>query len=363
MHGLDQAVAMRRAATRPPGLAAWQVVALASSLGMLAASALPAAERADPAAKAATGDYTADGRLPLAQLMARFATLSESLGWSGETVYAYPDTPGLEIKAWRTPHRGEALWILSGIHGEEPAGPNAIAANLASLTRLADSGVPIVLIPLANPAAYRRNWRYPNTPERDWKKGGYSVGDAEYLLPDLEQGSAPRAARAPGPETSALTQYVLRLAAAYPPRLVLDLHEDELSTEGGYIYSQGRQAENNPVGAEIVRLLQATGIPLRQSGKTRFGETIVQGVISRDDQGGPIRDGSIDELLAATDVFVGGNKVRGPSAHTVIVVETPAFAGSQFDLRVAAQGAVVQHVAELWRAVGAPAPPPASPTP
>jgi hypothetical protein len=47
----------------------------------------------------------------------------------------------------------------------------------------------------------------------------------------------------------------------------------------------------------------------------------------------------------------------------VIVVETPAFAGSRFDLRVAAQGAVVQHVAELWRAVGPPAPPPASPAP
>ena len=77
--------------------------------------------------------------------------------------------------------------MLSGIHGEEPAGPNAIAANLASLTQLADAGVPIVVIPLANPKAYRHNWRYPNTPERDWKKGGgYSVGDAEYLLPDLE---------------------------------------------------------------------------------------------------------------------------------------------------------------------------------
>jgi hypothetical protein len=317
---------------------------------------------APPGASAA--DHTADGRLPLAAIMDRFDTLATAHGWLAETVYAYPDMPDEAIRSWRTPHQGEALWILSGIHGEEPAGPNAIAANLASLTQLAESGVPIVLIPLANPRAYRHNWRYPNTPERDWKKGGgYSVGDAEYLLPDLADAGKPRAARAPGPETRALTQHVLRLAERYPPRLVLDLHEDELSTEGGYIYSQGRQAEGNPAGAEIIRLLQATGIPLRQSGKTRFGETIVHGVISRDDQGGPIRDGSIDELLAATDVFVDGSKARGPSAHTVIVVETPAFAGSRFDLRVAAQGAVVQHVAELWRAVGPPAPPPASPAP
>jgi len=321
--------------------------------GLLTSPAARAAETPAPVAPghSATAEYTADGRLPLAAIMRRFDTLATKHGWVAETIYAYPGTPEVAIRSWRTPHRGEALWILSGIHGEEPAGPNAIAANLDSLTRLAASGVPIVVIPLANPNAYRHNWRYPNTPERDWKSGGgYSVGDAEYLLPDLDKGAQPRAVAAPGPETEALTRYVLRLAELYPPRLVLDLHEDELSRAGGYIYSQGRQAEDNPAGAEIVRLLQATGIPLRESGKTRFGETIVQGVISRDDQGGPIRDGSIDELLAATEVFVDGKRVRGPSAHTVIVVETPAFEGSRFDLRVAAQGAVVEHAAALWLA-------------
>ena len=260
------------------------------------------------------------------------------------------DTPGIAIKSWRTPHRGEALWILSGIHGEEPAGPNAIAANLASLTQLADAGVPIVVIPLANPMPTATTGATPTRPNVTGRKAAATAS----AMPSTccrtsTTGRKPRADKAPGPETAALTQYVLRLAQQYPPRLVLDLHEDELSTEGGYIYSQGRQADGNPAGAEIIRLLQATGIPLRQSGKTRFGETIVAGVISRDDQGGPIRDGSIDELLAATEIFVDGRKVRGPSAHTVIVVETPAFEGSKFDLRVAAQGAVVQHVRELWR--------------
>ena len=132
------------------------------------------------------------------------------------------------------------------------------------------------------------------------------------------------------------------------PAVLLDLHEDELSSEGGYIYSQGRDADANPAGAEIVRLLQASGIPLRRSGQTRFGETIVDGVISRDDKGGPIRDGSIDELLAATEVFVDGRKQRGPSA-TVIVVETPAFAGARLAQRVDAQAAVVRSVTTLWR--------------
>jgi hypothetical protein len=107
------------------------------------------------------------------------------------------------------------------------------------------------------------------------------------------------------------------------------------------------------VGAEVIRLLSASGIPIRRSGRTRFDETIVDGVISRDDHGGPIRDGSIDELLAATEVIVDGERRPGPAAETVIVVETPAYAGSQLERRVAAQGAVVKNVRELWR-LGAP---------
>jgi hypothetical protein len=293
-------------------------------------------------------DYVADGRQPLAQLLARYDSLAQQHGWLTATVYAYPDDPGLAIRAWRTPQQGPALWLLAGIHGEEPAGPNAIAKQLANLVRLARSGVPIVLIPLCNPKAYRSNWRYPNTAERDFRKGGYSVGDAEYLLPDLSEGAKPRAAAAPGPETLALTQFVLQTSQTYPPRLVLDLHEDELSTGGGYIYSQGADPGNSPVGAEVIRLLQASGIPIRNSGLTRFGEPIVGGMISRDDQGGPIRDGSIDELLATTTVLVNHVAMPGPAAPTVIVVETPAFAGSKFALRVAAQGQVVRRVQKLW---------------
>jgi len=315
---------------------------------LLTCSTRPATSATEPDSPPAAA-FTADGRTTLEQLSRRYESLSDDHGWQMETVYQYAGADAPAIRAWRTAHRGEALWILAGLHGEEPAGPNAIAVHLPSIIELAESGVPIVVIPLGNPKAYRSNWRYPNTSERDWRKGGYSVGDAEYLLPDLTTGDRPRAARPPGPETKALTEFVLRLAETYPPRLVLDLHEDELSTDGGYIYSQGSQATDNPVGAEVIRLLRESGIPIRQSGRTRFDEPIVDGVISRDDRGQPIRDGSIDELLAATEIFVDGRKTPGPAAATVIVVETPAFAGSQFELRVAAQSAVIQHVRELWR--------------
>jgi len=325
--------------------------AAAAAFAILAAagSAAPTDATAAGSDGSPAVEFTVDGRQTVAQLTDRFETLSRDHGWHAATIYDYPGADGLAIRAWSTAHRGEALWILAGMHGEEPAGPNAVANHLTSIIELAATGVPVVVIPLCNPRAYRYNWRYPNTPERDWRKGGYSVGDAEYLLPDLEQGTGPRAVSAPGPDTRALTQFVLRLVESHPPRLVLDLHEDELSTEGGYIYSQGRRPDHNPVGAEVIRLLQVSGIPIRQSGRTRFDEPIVDGVISRDDRGLPIRDGSIDELLASPAVFVDGRSQPGPAADTVIVVETPAFAGSRFELRVAAHGAVVQRIAELWR--------------
>jgi APA family basic amino acid/polyamine antiporter len=327
---------------RAPGAAAMALAALVIGAGTSPDTA-SAATRSPPSSQ-----YTTDGRSTLDELLLRFDSLATQHDWQQDTIYRHPQDDSLQIRAWRTAHHGEALWIISGIHGEEPAGPNAIARELENVIALADTGVPVVLIPLANPQAYRNNWRYPNTAERDWRKGGYSVGDAEYLLPDLQEGSKPRAAAPPGPEARALTEYVLRVAQQYPPRLVLDLHEDELSTEGGYIYSQGSNVAHGAVGAEIIRILEESGIPIRRSGQTRFGEPIVDGVISRDDQGLPIRDGSIDELLSAREVFVAGRAVPGPAAPTVIVVETPAFAGLKLELRVAAHRAVVQRLKELW---------------
>jgi hypothetical protein len=298
------------------------------------------------------GSAATDGRLPLATLVQRFDVLATKHGWERDVVYAYPAEPELVIRAWRTPRRGPALWLLAGIHGEEPAGPNAIAGSIAPIAALAEGGVPIVVIPLANPRGYVRNWRYPATPERDWRQGGYSVGDSEWLLPDVETGTRPRATAPPGPETAALTRYALETAASYPPRLVLDLHEDELSTEGGYIYTQGSRPSPDPVGAEIVRLLRAAGMPVRTGGLTRFGETIVEGVIDGDGKGQPIRDGSIDELLISAEVFRDGAKRPGPAAPNSIVVETPAFAGSRLEERVAAQAAVLAALGELWRLNG-----------
>ncbi len=317
------------------------VVAAGCALGIVACSA------AAPEVRSPPGGFTADGRQPVDRLLGTFAALA-GRGWIEETVFAYPD--GLAIRSWRTRRSGPALWLISGIHGEEPAGPNAIAASLDRIEALAAAGVPIVLLPLSNPKAYKENWRYPNTAERDWKTGGgYSVGDSEHLLPDLESGTHPRQPAAPGPESRALTDFALRWARDYPPRLVLDLHEDELSTTGGYIYAQGARADESPIAKRIVELLISAGIPLRLDGTTRFGEPVVAGVVSHEPDGRPIRDGSIDELLSSATIFVDGARRPGPAAPTVIVVETPTFGGSRLAARIAGQKAVVDALPELWR--------------
>lgn len=287
--------------------------------------------------------YLADGRMPLDRLYGRFESLSRDPAWVRETVYSYggEEPP---VLAWRTARTGRALWILAGIHGEEPAGPNAAARSLEAIAALARRGTPVVLIPLCNPKGYRNNWRYPNTPERDWRKGGYSVGDAEYLLADPRGGGAPRAEKPPGPDTEALTAYVLRLARTHPPALALDLHEDELSAEGGYIYSQGTLPDA-PAGPEVIRRLRSSGIPIRLSGRTRFGQAIRGGMITGDED---VRDGSIDELLAADQVLEGGRRLPGPAAESVIVVETPAYSGSKLEERVRAHASVLDGVEALW---------------
>ena len=206
---------------------------------------------------------------------------------------------------------GPALWLLGGIHGEEPAGPNALARQIKVITA-AGKKFPIVFLPLLNPEGYRRGWRYPDE-ARDWHKG-HSVSDTEHVLPSIE---VPTSARRPEPSSencAAVTNYILQLLSAYPPRLVLDLHEDE-NPGNSYIYSHGAAGVSDVVAREVVALLHAAGVGIEQQGTTRFGEAITEGVVSN------VHDGSIDELLASQTLIVNGQAVPGPAAQSVVVLE------------------------------------------
>jgi len=228
---------------------------------------------------------------------------------------------------------GPAIWILAGVHGEEPAGPNAIAATIDDIAKLG-AHRPVVLMPLLNPQGYARNWRYLNVPTYSPDVDGHSVGDSSHLLVSADDAGKPRAPAPSSPEADAITAFVLRRQADYPTVISIDLHEDNLINEG-YVYSQGVSGAKEELAITAVGVLRENGVPIKMSGRTRFDEPVEGGII------GPVTDGSIDELMSARRLVVGGATQSGPGATTVLVLETPA-AALPLQKRIAAHAAVLR---------------------
>ena len=304
-----------------------------SVTGLLGTSDVTAAELEIPDGIATH----ADGRKPIEALYAAYTSLLEK-GWQLDIIIQSQPAGrayALPVIALRTPHSGQACWILSGIHGEEPAGPNAIANAIESIAALGEHQA-VVLLPLNNPQGYVNNWRYLNRQKYSETIAGQSVGDSEHLLTDPDNPDRARAEAASSPEADAITRYVLAQSAQYPPAASIDLQEDNLINEG-YVYSQGILGAADPLALAAVKTLRENGIAIRMSGETRFGETIVGGII------GPVIDGSVDELMSATSIIVDGKPQAGPEAHTVLVFETPAD-GIDLQKRIAAQSALLKSI-------------------
>ncbi len=278
-----------------------------------------------------------DGRQPVEKLYQAYTSLIER-GWQLDIIIQ-SQPPGrayaLPVIALRSPQGGDACWILSGIHGEEPAGPNAIAEAIDAIAALGERQA-VVLLPLNNPQGYVNNWRYLNMPSYSETIEGQSVGDSSHLLADPKNPDRPRAGSASSVEADAITRYILKHSAQYPPAASIDLHEDNLINEG-YVYSQGKLGSADPLALAAVHTLRESGIPLKMSGETRFGEVINNGII------GPVIDSSIDELMAADSVVVDGLAQAGPAASTVLVFETPA---GQLSLpsRISAHAALLKSI-------------------
>jgi len=231
------------------------------------------------------------------------------------------------VLSLRTKKKGKAVWIISGTHGEEPAGPIAISKNIDFFNKLSKQGIPIVILPLVNPSGYYRNWRYLFH-KKDWIIGK-SMGDCEVFL--LNKNNRPRR-KSTHPRAEKFIKHILSLIKEYPPLFVLDLHEDEISTMGGdpyykgdeadadvtYIYSQGKFGSDDLIANKIVGILKYFKHPIKTEGtiQTDSGEKIVNGIVS------DVHDGSIDELLASEKIFLDNKIVKGPSAKTVVVIET-----------------------------------------
>jgi predicted deacylase len=257
-----------------------------------------------------------------------------------ETVY---EDQSLPIRVLRTDRKGPAVWLLAGIHGEEPAPPDAVAASTAAIAALAERGIPMVVFPLCNPVGYLRGWRYPDAAER---RLGHSVGDSDHLL--LDKAGKPRLPAPASPQSAALTAKVRELARDYPPVLSVDLHEDD-SLPAGYIYSQGRAGCADPAAKAVLAKMRQLKYPVKLSGQTDFDEKIRGGIIC------DVNDGSIDELVAAAQVYAEGRVQAGPAGGSVIVVETSSMKAA-LPRRARLHRAIIGMLAELFSAAGKPRP-------
>src|SRR3989344_1159013 len=265
-----------------------------------------------------------DGRKSIKELYSSFFNLQNDdwkldiIGFSSG-VYMNKNV-SLPIIALRTKKTGKAIWILSGIHGEEPAGPNAIS-DLEAISFIIQLGkkVPFVLLPLCNPIGYLRNWRYLNQEKWDPNSEGKSVGDSEHYLLDLKSSCLPRKESPTSKESEMLTKYVIENSEKYPPQMSFDFHEDDLISKG-YIYSQGNLGLKDPIANRIVKILLDSDVPIQTRGRTRFGERILKGIVRSE------RDGSIDELISTEKIIVNNKIVNKNAAKTSIVIETPAKA-------------------------------------
>jgi len=303
---------------------------------LLAALSGVASAGQTPDSIAAAKTYSADGRRPIQQLYQAMDDLAKKGPWTMETVYA---DQGLPIRVLRTQRKGPAVWLLAGIHGEEPAPPNAVARGIDEISLLAARDIPVVVFPLCNPVGYSKGWRYPDAKER---RVGHSVGDSDHFL--LDEDGKPRLAQPASDQSAALTAKVIELAQEYPPVLSVDLHEDD-SLPAGYIYSQGAKGCDDPAAKAALRKMGELGYPIKLSGKTDFDEPIQDGVICN------VNDGSIDELISAPKVFIAGTVRPGPSGRSVIVVETSSM---KMDLpkRVRLHRAIIRMLPELFRTAG-----------
>ena len=293
--------------------------------------------------------YQSDKRVPLERIFASLAALDRAGGWKRECIFLQSfllrgKAYALPILSYRSARKGPALWLLAGVHGEEPAGSNAVAQCMAYIRALGKK-IPVVLFPLLNPSGYRRNWRYPDRRYRPRDNKSFSsVSDAEHALLDLKNSLRPRRAKPSSAIAQAVVAAVLRLSDNYHPRLVVDLHEDASNVDP-YIYVNSSLGARDPVALGIVNIIKRHGLRLKQSGKVWNGgmmAEVINGIVAN------VIDGSVDELLSAKRIFLNGKVVRWPSAQCAVVVETKAL-HVPLSKRVRVHAAIIKSLGRFWK--------------
>jgi hypothetical protein len=308
--------------------------------------------------------FIVDGRKTIEQLYEAYDTLVAK-GWTKELVYKQTietksgETISYDVFSYSWGGNGQpSLWILGGVHGEEPAGPNAFAESIDEIQSLKDKNISTFFVPLLNPVGYYRDWRYFNE-ARDREIGfNSSVTDSDHMLYSTEAGHEGEL-RHPEPRNEFAGEVVGKLlekTTDFRPTLVIDHHEDlldweknlksdvditkeepektDLNSSYSYVYAD----PSNPVALELCEeistALSASGSSIRMSGKTGFQhlqEEIVNGFVWNS------ADGSVDELLASLGA-------------TVFVLETTRKDELDANLpdRIAGHQAVIKKYASMF---------------
>lgn len=303
--------------------------------------------------------YTKDGRRTVEELDGIFSILPKNFGWKKIRLYTQmsPRIISRDVFFYLSPNRGPAIWLLGGIHGEEPAPPNAYAKSIFEIAELGKN-IPIVLCPVINALSYSIGTRFPP---------GYtkSISDPEHFMPSLINPFVPRKIFPSSPEASALTAKIIEILPFYPPLLVYDGHEDRVDEDEPlvmeedhlnphcYIYSQGCLGPNDPIAIEVVNIFRSHGFPLIQNGRTRFPHEIVKnGIVYRDD-GRMIRDGSIEEFFALDGYFdKNRNWISKIPARHIITGET-TINGYLLSKRITAHCDVIKSFPKFWEMANA----------
>jgi hypothetical protein len=203
---------------------------------------------------------------------------------------------GYKLRAWTGREQGPALWLISGIHGEERAGPQALAMGLPFILELLEK-IPIVIIPIMNQYGFANYKRFIN----------------EKSIWDFDQ-------------TKSFVEWISR---DYPPLYSIDFHEDD-EREKGYLYSDGPDGIKDQFAYDILWIMISSGIPIDFGGITPRGEQL-RGAIASSGE-----DGSIEMFM----------KKKG--AKSIITVETPIL-NTNLERRIACDMRILSELKYLLK--------------
>lgn len=267
--------------------------------------------------------YSGDKRIPIEKLYEQYNALSNDM-WNYHNICKHTldkeTGESLPVMGITSHLCGDAIWVIAGIHGEEPAGPIAVAYSTAIFNSLIHSGIPMVILPLCNPGGYLRNWRYLYDPKMH-SPNGFSIGDAEHLLPKVADPSKPRSNMPSCKEVRIFMDWVLQQLTTHFPKLVIDLHEDEPNTLGRdslyssnynnflkttYIYSQGKLGAEDPIAKRIIEIMLRHKHPIQMNDIEEINDETTKFITIKNGIAAHVPDSSIEELLCATRIFFNG---------------------------------------------------------